>query len=39
MLGSEQTGKTRQMKSKFKSRIIIFFDIKGTVHKEYNLAG
>jgi ribosomal protein L20 len=29
----------RQVKSKVKSILIIFFDIKGTVHKEFVLAG
>jgi histone-lysine N-methyltransferase SETMAR len=31
--------KTRQVKSKVKSMLIIFFDIKGTVHREFILAG
>jgi hypothetical protein len=31
--------KARQVKSKVKSMFIIFFDIKGTVHKEFVLAG
>jgi hypothetical protein len=29
----------RQVKSKVKSMLIIFFDIKGIVHKEFLLAG
>jgi hypothetical protein len=29
----------RQVKSKVKSRLIIFFDIKGIVHKEFVMAG
>jgi hypothetical protein len=39
MLGSGQTEKARQVKSKVKSLLIIFFDIKGIVHKEFALAG
>jgi hypothetical protein len=31
--------KARQMKSKVKSILNIFFDIKGIVHEEFNLAG
>jgi hypothetical protein len=31
--------KARQMKSKVKSMLIIFFDIKGIFHKEFVLAG
>jgi hypothetical protein len=31
--------KERQVKSKVKSMLIIFFDIKGNVHKEFVLAG
>jgi hypothetical protein len=31
--------KARQVKSKVKSMLIIFFDIKGIVHKEFVLAG
>jgi hypothetical protein len=31
--------KARQEKSKVKSMLIIFFDIKGIVHKEFVLAG
>jgi hypothetical protein len=31
--------KERNVKSKIKSMLIIFFDIKGTVHKEFLLAG
>jgi hypothetical protein len=31
--------KVRQVKSKVKSMLIIFFDIKGIVHKEFVLAG
>jgi hypothetical protein len=31
--------KARQLKSKVKSTLIIFFDIKGIVHKEFALAG
>jgi hypothetical protein len=31
--------KARQMKSKVKSMLIIFFDIKGIVHKAFILAG
>jgi hypothetical protein len=27
------------MKSEFKAMLIIFFDIKGTVHKEFIVAG
>jgi hypothetical protein len=30
--------KEKQLKSKAKSKLIIFFDIKGTVHKELILA-
>jgi hypothetical protein len=29
----------RQMKSKVKSMLIMFFDIKGVVHKEFVMAG
>jgi hypothetical protein len=31
--------KPRPVKSKVKSMLFIFFDIKGTVHKEFVLAG
>jgi hypothetical protein len=31
--------KARQVKSKVKSMLIIFFDIKGIVHKEFVLTG
>jgi hypothetical protein len=31
--------RARQVKSKAKSILIIFFDIKGTVHREFFLAG
>jgi hypothetical protein len=31
--------KVRQVKSKVKSILIIFFDMKGIVHKEFILAG
>jgi histone-lysine N-methyltransferase SETMAR len=31
--------KMRQVKSKFKCMLVIFFDIKGIVHKEFVLAG
>jgi hypothetical protein len=30
--------KVRQVKSKVKSMLVIFFDIKGIVHKEFVLA-
>jgi hypothetical protein len=36
---SPRLTKVRQAKSKIKSMIIIFFDIKGIVHKEFILAG
>jgi histone-lysine N-methyltransferase SETMAR len=36
---SPRLKKARQVKSKVKSRLIIFFDIKGIVHKEFILAG
>jgi hypothetical protein len=39
MLGSGQTEKTRQATSKVKSILIIFFDTKGAVHKEFVLEG
>jgi hypothetical protein len=39
MLGSGQTEMARQVKSKVKSMLIIFFDIKGIDHKEFVLAG
>jgi hypothetical protein len=39
MFCSEQTEKARQAKMKVKSMLIIFFDIKGIVHKEFVLAG
>jgi hypothetical protein len=39
MLDSGQTEKARQVKSKVKSMLIIFFDIKGILHKEFFLAG
>jgi hypothetical protein len=31
--------KARQVKSKVKSMLIIFFDIRGIVHKEFAMAG
>jgi hypothetical protein len=31
--------KAKQVKSKVKSMVIIFFDMKGIVHKEFVLAG
>jgi hypothetical protein len=31
--------KARQMKSKVKSTLIIFFSIKGIIHKEFDLTG
>jgi hypothetical protein len=31
--------KARQVKSKVKCMLIIFFDIKGIIHKEFILAG
>jgi hypothetical protein len=31
--------KARQAKSKVKSMLVIFFDIKGIVHKEFIMAG
>jgi hypothetical protein len=34
-----ETAKARQVKSKVKSMLIIFFDNKGIVHKEFVLAG
>jgi hypothetical protein len=39
MLGSGQTEKARQVKSKPKSMLIIFFDIKGVIHEEFVPAG
>jgi hypothetical protein len=36
---SPRPKKVRQVKSKVKSMIIIFSDIKGIVHKEFVLAG
>jgi hypothetical protein len=39
MFGSGQTEKARQVKIKVKSMLIIFFDIKGIVHKKFFLAG
>jgi hypothetical protein len=36
---SPRPKKARQVKSKVKSMIIIFFDIKGIVHKEFVLTG
>jgi hypothetical protein len=36
---SPRPKKVRQAKSKVKSMLIIFFNIKGTVHKEFVLAG
>jgi hypothetical protein len=36
---SPRPKKVRQMKSKVKSTFIIFFDIKGIVHKEFFMAG
>jgi hypothetical protein len=38
MLGSGQTEEARQVKNKVKSELIIFFDVKGIVHKEFVLA-
>jgi hypothetical protein len=34
-----ETRMVRQVKSKVKSMLIIFFDIKGFVHKEFILVG
>jgi hypothetical protein len=34
-----ETEKARQVKNKVKSMLIILFDIKGIVHKEFFLAG
>jgi hypothetical protein len=39
MLGLGHTEKARQVKSKVKSILIIFLDIKGIFHKEFVLAG
>jgi hypothetical protein len=39
MLGSGQTEKVRQVKSKVDRTFIIFYDIKEIVHKEFILAG
>jgi hypothetical protein len=36
---SPRSKKARQVKSKVNSMLIIFFDIKGIVHKEFVLAG
>jgi hypothetical protein len=36
---SSRPKKVRQLKSNIKSMLIIFFDIKGIVHKEFILAG
>jgi hypothetical protein len=36
---SSRPGKERQAKSKVKSMLIIYFDFKGIVHKEFILAG
>jgi histone-lysine N-methyltransferase SETMAR len=36
---SQTPKKAQQVKSKVKSMLIIFFDIKGIVHKEFILAG
>jgi hypothetical protein len=36
---SPRPKKARQVKSKVKSMLITFFDIKGIVHKEFVLAG
>jgi hypothetical protein len=36
---SPRPKKARQVKSKVKSMLIIFYDIKGTVHKDFILAG
>jgi histone-lysine N-methyltransferase SETMAR len=36
---SPRPKKARQVRSKVKSMLIIYFDIKGTVHKEFFLAG
>jgi hypothetical protein len=36
---SRKPKKARQVKSKVKSMLIIFFDIKGIVHKEFVMAG
>jgi hypothetical protein len=36
---SPRQQKARQVKSKVKSMVIIFFDIKGIVHKEFVQAG
>jgi hypothetical protein len=36
---SQRTKKARQVKSKVKSMLIIFLDIKGTPHKEFIPAG
>jgi hypothetical protein len=36
---SPRPKKARQIKSKVKGMIIIFFDIKKIVHKEFNMAG
>jgi hypothetical protein len=36
---SSRLEKARQVKSKVKSMIIIFLDIKGIIHKEFVLAG
>jgi hypothetical protein len=37
MLGSSKTEESRQVKSKVKSMLIIFFDIKEIAHKEFAL--
>jgi hypothetical protein len=36
---SPRAKKVRQVKTKVKSMLIVFFDIKGIVHKEFVLAG
>jgi hypothetical protein len=36
---SQRLKKVRQVKSKVKSSLIMLFDIKGTVHKEFILEG
>jgi hypothetical protein len=38
-LNSPRPRKARHMKRKVKSMLLIFFDIKGTVHKEFVLGG
>jgi hypothetical protein len=39
VFGSGQTEKARQLKSEVKGMLIILFDIKGIVHKEFVFAG